>query len=177
MQLQCGKKSGWFGQRSRNGPVAAIWRKIWQHSGCNTVSLHVETWESTDLSVQQLWSASGRWLHKHNHSLLLTDEYASLTASLDAADPSSAEEMVSDDHTQTSTATCRIHPQACTTCAGVMPPCRRGSLVRQLSDGLASSNSFQMWASLSNRYKAPWTRNSLDTPVRPGWSFPSQLMA
>jgi hypothetical protein len=46
---------------------------------------------------------------------------------------------VSDDHIPTPTATRRIHSQgmACTACAGVIPPCLRDSLVRQLSDGLA----------------------------------------
>ena len=58
-----------------------------------------------------------------------------------AAEPSSAEELISDDHTPTPTSTCsiRVHPQgrACTACAGVIPPFLRGSLVRQLSDGQA----------------------------------------
>ncbi len=59
--------------------------------------------------MQQLLSASCRRLHiddlQHNHRLVSADhdEYASLTSWMDAAEPSSAEEMVSVDHTSTPT--------------------------------------------------------------------------
>ncbi len=70
-------------------------------AACQTLSLcMLKTWQSTNLN-----SAAGLWLHiddlQHNHRLLSADEYASLTSWLDAAEPSSAEEIVSDDLTPT----------------------------------------------------------------------------
>ena len=145
--------------------AAALWPKIWKvwtekqkWAGCRELEEDLEAqWlcvkhclsacrklgKARILTVQQLRSASGRWLHiddlQHNHRLMSVDEYASLTSWLDAAEPSSAEEMVSDDHTPPPTATRHINSQGmpCTACTGVMPPCLRGSLLRQLSDGLA----------------------------------------
>ncbi len=130
------EKQKWAGCRELEEDLGAQWLCV-KHclSACRKLG------KARILTVQQLRSASGRWLHiddlQHNHRLLSADEYASLTSWLDAVDPNSAEEMVPDDNTPTPTATRRIHPQACTACAGVMPPYLRGSVVRQLSDGLA----------------------------------------
>ena len=134
------EKQKWAGCRELGEELAAQWLCV-KHclSACRKLG------KARILTVQQLRSASGMWLHiddlQHNHRLLSADEYASLTSWLDAAEPSSAEELISDDHTPTPTSTCsiRVHPQgrACTACAGVIPPFLRGSLVRQLSDGQA----------------------------------------
>ena len=134
------EKQKWAGCRELGEELAAQWLCV-KHclSACRKLG------KARILTVQQLRSASGLWLHiddlQHNHRLLSADEYASLTSWLDAAEPSSAEELISDDHTPTPTSTrsIRVHPQgrACTACAGVIPPFLRGSLVRQLSDGQA----------------------------------------
>jgi hypothetical protein len=98
------------------------------------------------LSVQQLRITSGRWLPiedlQHNHHWLTADKYASLNSWLEAANPSSAEAMVSDDSRPKPAATCGMPTRqeqrmACTSYAGVMPPCLRDSLVRQFADGQA----------------------------------------
>ena len=152
-------------QRAGTLIAAAVWPKVWmvwtekqKWAGCRELEedlsaqwLHVKhclsacrkLGKARILTVQQLRSASGRWLHiddlHHNHRLLSADEFASLTSWLDAAEPSSAAETISDDYTPPPTDIRRIYPQgmACTTCAGVMPPCLRGSLVRQLADDQA----------------------------------------
>ena len=72
------------------------------------------------LTVQQLRSASGPWLHIHD---LQHNHRHSFRRS----------------HTNTYSYSRRIRTQvmACTSCAEVIPPCFRGSWVRQLLDGLA----------------------------------------
>ena len=95
------------------------------------------------LTVQQLWSAPGRWLHvdelRHNHRLLTADDYASLTSWLDAAGLGSEEAKTMDEHVSVPAATGGLPPQgqpmACTAYSGVMPPCIRGSVALQSVDG------------------------------------------
>jgi hypothetical protein len=96
------EKQKWAGCRELGEELAAQWLRV-KHclSACSKLG------KARILTVQQLRCASGLWLHiddlQHNHRLLSADEYASLTSWLDAAEPSSAEELTSDDHTPTPT--------------------------------------------------------------------------
>ncbi len=132
------EKQKWAGCRELGDELAEQWRRAKDClSACKKLG------KVRILTVQQLRSASGRWVHvddlQHNHRLLTADEYTSLTSWLDAADLSSAEVMVSDKHNQPPAAVRSMPLQeqmACTAYAGVMPPCLRGSFVR-LADGQA----------------------------------------
>ena len=147
--------------------VDAVWPKIWatwtekqKWAGCRELGVELaEQWKCVRhclaacrklgtvriLTVQQLRSVSGRWLHRddlrHNHRVLTVEEYASLTSWLDAAVLSSAAAMVSDDHGPAPAETRSIpfleQRMPCTAYAEVMPPCVRGSVVRLLADGQA----------------------------------------
>jgi hypothetical protein len=83
------EKRKWVGCRELEEDLAAQWSHV-EHclSACGKLG------KARILTVQQLRSASGRWLYiddrHHNHRLSSTDEFASLTSWLDAAEPSSA---------------------------------------------------------------------------------------
>ena len=134
------EKQKWAGCRELGEELAEQWKRV-KHclSACRKLGT------ARILTVQQLRSASGRWLHhddlRHNHRVLTVEEYASLTSWLDAADLSSAAAMVSDDHVPALAETHSIpfleQRMPCTAYAGVMPPCVRGSVVRLLADGQA----------------------------------------
>jgi hypothetical protein len=105
--------SPWL-QREGKSIAAAVWPKVWavwtekqKWAGCRELGeelaaqwLRVKHCLSTRrklgkeriLTVQQLLSASGRWLHiddlHHNYRLVSADEYVSITSWLDAAEPS-----------------------------------------------------------------------------------------
>ncbi len=101
------EKQKWAGCRELGEELAAQWLRV-KHS----LSACRKLGKARTLTVQQLQSASDLRLHiddlQHNHRLLSADEYASLASCLDAAERSSAEELFSDDHTQTPTSTRRI---------------------------------------------------------------------
>jgi hypothetical protein len=102
--------------------TCATWTEKQKWAGCSELGEELaERWQGVKrclsackklvkariLTVQQLRSASGRWLHIDdlfsNHRLLTADEYDSLTSWLDAADLS--EVTASDTHEQAPVAT------------------------------------------------------------------------
>lgn len=134
------EKQKWAGCRELGEELAEQWQCAKRClSACKKLG------KARILTVQQLRSSSGRWLHIHdlryNQRLLTADEYKSLTSWLDAVDLSSSEVTALDDHEQVLTSPRSMPPQeqrmTGTAYAGVLPSCLRGSFVQQSADGQA----------------------------------------